>query len=118
VATGYDSSTLNGMDETVFAPTDSAFVALANVLDDEMSDGSISTEAEAFATVAGLGTTVVDVLDFHVTDGVRNSNSVTQAKQISMLDGNTVSARGGFVATDIRVAGGMMHIVDTVLLPC
>lgn len=129
LATDYNVSTLNGMDDyTVFAPTDSAFVALADVLDNGVSDGSISTEDAAFAAVASLGLTTVEaVLDYHVTDGVRNSKSVTSAKQITMLDGNTVSARGGFVdaigsdagfvATDIRVADGMIHVVDTVLLP-
>ncbi len=129
IATGYNSSTLNGMDNyTVFAPTDGAFVALADVLDNGMSDGSISTEDAAFGVVAGLGLPVVEaVLDYHVTEGVRNSKSVTKAKQVTMLDGNTISARGGFVdaigsdagfvKTDIRVADGMIHVVDTVLLP-
>ena len=129
LATGYNESTLDGKgSKTVFAPTDAAFVALADALDNGMSDGSISTEPAAFAAVAGLGLPTVEaVLDYHVTDGVRNSKSVTQAKKVTMLDGNTISARGGFVdaigsdagfvATDIRVADGMIHVVDTVLLP-
>jgi uncharacterized surface protein with fasciclin (FAS1) repeats len=129
LATQYNTSTLNGMDDyTVFAPTDAAFVALADALDNGMSDGSISTEADAFDAVVSLGVPTVEaVLDYHVTDGVRNSKSVTNAKKITMLDGNTISARGGsvdaigsdagFVATDIRVADGMIHVVDTVLLP-
>lgn len=129
VATGYNTSTLNGMDDyTVFAPTDAAFVALADALDDGMSNGSIATEDAAFAAVASLGLPTVEaVLDYHVTEGVRNSKSVTKAKQITMLDGNTISARGGvvdaigsdagFVATDVRVADGMIHVIDTVLLP-
>jgi len=44
-----------------------------------------------------------------------------------MLDGNTISAGGGFVdaigsdagfvATDIRLLDGMIHVIDSVLLP-
>ena len=125
LATDYQISTLNGTDDyTVFAPTDSAFVALAEAL----GGGSGLSEEEAFAAIADLSLPTVEaVLDYHVTEGVRNSKSVTSAKQVTMLDGNPISARGGFVdaissdagfvATDVRVADGMIHVVDTVLLP-
>ena len=118
VATGV-VGIFDGTDYTVFAPTDAAFLAVAGTDD----------EAAAFAAVVDLlgvdGVTAV--LAYHVTDGVRNSTSVTRAKQITMLDGNTITARGGFVdaafsdagfvALDVRVADGMIHVIDTVLLP-
>ena len=109
----------DGTDYTVFAPTDQAFM-------DTLGAG---TEEEAFnAAVAALGMDgVSNVLAYHVTDGVRNSRSVTKAKKITMLNGGTISARGGMVkagsttagfeATDIRVSDGMIHVIDTVLLP-
>lgn len=112
-------SIFDGDDFTVFAPTDGAFKATLGA----------STEAEAFDdAVAALGVDgVAEVLAYHVTEGVRNSKSVTSAKQITMLNGGTISARGGFVdagstdagflATDIRVSDGMIHVIDTVLLP-
>ena len=62
-----------------------------------------------------------------MTEGVRNSRSVTRAQQVTMLDGNTITATGGFVdafgsdaefvATDIRLLDGMIHVIDFVLLP-
>ena len=108
----------DGTSYTVFAPTDQAFMDFAGTDD----------EAAAFAAVAALGLeTVSDVLAYHVTDGVRNSASVTSAAMVTMLDGNTITARGGFmdaigsdaafVATDVRVADGMIHVIDSVLLP-
>ena len=123
--TGVADDVLNGSEDyTVFAPTDQAFLDLASVL----ADAPVTDEGDAFDIVAGLGVdTVVAVLSYHVTDGVRNSTSVTKAKQVTMLDGNTITARGGFVdaigsdadfvATDIRVADGMIHVIDSVLLP-
>lgn len=116
-ATGVDAI-FDGTTYTVFAPTDQAFMDLTGT----------DNEADAFAAVAGLGLdTVSDVLAYHVTDGVRNSVSVTRAANVTMLDGNTITARGGFVdaigsdagfvATDVRVADGMIHVIDAVLLP-
>jgi uncharacterized surface protein with fasciclin (FAS1) repeats len=110
------------MDFTVFAPTDDAFKAL----------GGSDDEAVAATNIVNLlGTTdvtLLDVLAYHVTEGVRASNSVTKAMQITMLDGNRISARGGaelshaggsagFVMTDVRATDGVIHVIDTVLLP-
>lgn len=128
VATGYASDPLNGEDDyTVFAPVDSAFIALAGDPMDMNDNGS--TEDEVVGILVGLlGLDGIrDVLDYHVTEGVRNSRTVLRARQITMLDGNTISATGGFVEaigsdaefidTDNRVIDGMIHVIDTVLLP-
>ena len=102
---------------TVFAPNDAAFLALTG----------LSSEQEALdalvADLAGLEA----VLLYHVTKGVRNSRSVTRARSIEMLDGNTISGRSGDIEAtgstavildaDNRLADGMVHVVDTVLLP-
>lgn len=103
-------------DWTVFAPTDAAFLALAGT----------DSEAAAFEGLRGLDI-LGDVLAYHLTDGVRNSVSVTRAAKITMANGDTITARGGFVdaansdanfvATDIRVADGIIHVIDGVLLP-
>ena len=133
VATGYNIDPLNGEDDyTVFAPVDSAFVGLVEFLldapltDDNMN-GSVEDEAVG-VLVAALGPEGIRaVLDYHVTEGVRNSRSVTRAKQVTMLDGNTITARGGFVDAigsdadfldvDNRFLDGMIHVIDAVLLP-
>ncbi len=109
----------DGTDYTVFAPNDQAFYDLTGT----------DNDTDAFTAVVGLlGVQgVADVLAYHVAEGVRNSRSVLRAKQITMLDGNTISARSGvieanfstsgFIDTDNRLADGMVHIIDTVLLP-
>lgn len=109
----------DGTDYTVFAPNDQAFYDLTGT----------DNDTDAFNAVVGLlGVDgVAAVLAYHVTEGVRNSRSVTRAKQITMLDGNTITARSGlieanqstsgFVDIDNRLADGMAHIIDTVLLP-
>lgn len=114
-------SIFDGTDYTVFAPNDQAFYDLTGTSSDE----------DAFnAAVNLLGVAGVEaVLAYHVTDGVRNSRSVTRARNITMLDGNAISARLGFVealfseaefiegGTDNRLTDGMVHIIDAVLLP-
>jgi uncharacterized surface protein with fasciclin (FAS1) repeats len=114
----------DGTDYTVFAPTDQAFMDTLGI-----EEGAGAEEAAFDAAVSALGGVdgVSNVLAYHVTDGVRNSKSVTKAKKITMLNGGTISARSGmveagsttadFVGTDIRVSDGMIHVIDTVLLP-
>jgi uncharacterized surface protein with fasciclin (FAS1) repeats len=125
VATDTHINVLNGEnDYTVFAPDDRAFLALCEIV-----AGEPVPEGVCFGALADLlGVDgVAAVLAYHVTEGVRNSTSVTRARAIKMLDGNRISARGGFmdaansdagfVDTDIRVMDGMIHIIDFVLLP-
>lgn len=111
----------DGTDYTVFAPNDQAFYDLTETEND----------TDAFNAVVGLiGVDgVAAVLAYHVTDGVRNSRSVVSAKKISMLDGNTINydkgvsliianqSAAGLLNIDNRLADGMVHVIDTVLLP-
>jgi uncharacterized surface protein with fasciclin (FAS1) repeats len=112
-------SIFNGTDYTVFAPNDQAFYDLTGTDND--------TEAlNAVISLIGVDG-VAAVLAYHVTEGVRNSRSVTRAKQITMADGDTVSGRSGMIEAnfstaailnaDNRLSDGMVHIIDTVLLP-
>ena len=117
-ATGV-ASIFDGRAYTVFAPNDQAFYDLTGFSDDNA----------AFDAVVGLlGVDgVAAVLEYHVTNGVRNSRSVLRAKKIKMLDGNSVSGRSGMIEAnfstadildaDNRLADGMVHVIDTVLLP-
>lgn len=109
----------DGTDYTVFAPNDQAFYDLTGT----------DNDTDAFNAVVGLlGVNgVADVLAYHVTDGVRNSRSVVRARQITMLDGNTIGFDSGLIIAnnsvagllniDNRLADGMVHVIDTVLLP-
>ncbi len=97
---------------TVFAPTDAAFAALGL---DATSIGSLPTDV------------LTDILLYHVAPGRRFANSVVSAKQIRMLNKDfttvSVTAAGAFidnaqiVATDIAARNGVIHIIDSVLLP-
>ena len=109
----------NGKDQyTVFAPTDEAFKNLYMALGvDKISD-----------LPAPL---VLDVLKYHVLEGRRAANSVvpnTGSKEITTILGakfyvNTngmISAIGNTAtikAANISASNGIIHVVDTVLLP-
>ena len=121
----------DGTDYTVFAPTDQAFYDLATAIRDDDTMPPVDTDSDALGIILGALTPedIAAVLAYHVTEGVRNSRSVTRAKQIEMLDENTLSGRTmpGFIEAnnsiaeleniDNRFADGMVHVIDTVLLP-
>lgn len=103
---------------TVFAPTNAAFDALAKALG--FADGP--------ALVAGVDVgTLTAILQFHVTLGDRNAQSVISSGKVRMLDGNTatisVTGAGVFIegakiiATDIRASNGIVHVIDAVIVP-
>lgn len=125
IATGATAVLDGQTDYTVFAPTDQAFLDVASaIVGDEVDDEQVAFDA----LVAEFGVDgVLDVLSYHITDGWRPSPSVLNARRITMLDGNTISARGGaiqannstaaFVLTDVRTTDGGIHAIGAVLLP-
>ena len=110
---------LNGTDQyTVFAPTDEAFGALYSVL-------NINSTRDLPAEL------VLDVLLYHVTEGRRASNSVVppvRPRNIKTLLGVSFSVNSegqitavgntaGIIAPDISASNGIIHVIDSVLLP-
>ena len=97
---------------TVFAPTDAAFAKL----------GLNSTNIVELPKAA-----LTDILLYHVAPGNRLAEDVVTAEQIRMLNGDftkiTVNTNGAFidqskiVATDVKCSNGVIHVIDTVLLP-
>jgi uncharacterized surface protein with fasciclin (FAS1) repeats len=104
---------LNGKRQyTVFAPTDAAFVKTLGVAD----------EAEAIAAVEALPVdALTDILLYHVTKGRRTSTSVLAAPNYWMLNGEYLSraelADAGIAATDKSASNGIIHVINSVLLP-
>jgi len=111
---------LNGRDQyTVFAPTNEAFEELYSLLGiDEITD--LPPEL------------VLDVLLYHVVEGRRAANSVVppvRPRTITTLLGATFTVdRNGvitdifgqtanIVAADISASNGIIHVIDTVILP-
>jgi len=111
---------LEGTDQyTVFAPTNDAFEALYEALE---IDGITDLPAEL----------VLDVLLYHVTEGRRAANSVVppvRVRVITTLLGATFTVDSDAVITDIygqeanivtaniSASNGIIHVIDTVILP-
>lgn len=109
---------------TVFAPTDWAFVSTFRGLlgDNTLTEGDVIDfiEAGGVDTAFGAGA-LVDILLYHVTNGRRTSNSVVQAPGYTMLNGDRLS-RGelldaGIADVDISASNGVIHVINSVLLP-
>jgi uncharacterized surface protein with fasciclin (FAS1) repeats len=111
---------LNGTDQyTVFAPTNGAFENLYTAL-------GISDITDLPAEL------VLDVLLYHVTEGRRAANSVVppvRPREITTLlgamfwvdsDATITDIAGqevGIVTPNISASNGIIHVIDTVLLP-
>lgn len=94
---------------TVFAPTDAAFAKL-------------NLDAESIVKLPKEA--VADILLYHVAPGSRPSQAVAGSKQIRMLNGDFTKITAGpkindaaIVATDFKASNGVIHVIDTVLLP-
>jgi len=110
---------MNGKDQyTVFAPTDAAFKNLYTTLGvDKITDLP--------------ATLVLDVLKYHVVAGRRAANSVVPpngSRTITTLLGATFSVdtngmitavgnTANITSANISASNGIIHVVDTVLLP-
>lgn len=94
---------------TVFAPTDAAFAKLG-------------LDATSVATLPKE--TLVNILLYHLAPGERFAADVLGAKQIRMMNKQftTVDPSGkvndsAITAVDIDVSNGVIHVIDTVLIP-
>jgi uncharacterized surface protein with fasciclin (FAS1) repeats len=99
---------------TVFAPTDQAF--------EKLPAGTVESllKPENKEKLAAI-------LKFHVVPGRVFSNDVLSKKQLKTLHGDVLTATSndgkasingaGLVATDIDAANGVIHVIDSVMLP-
>jgi uncharacterized surface protein with fasciclin (FAS1) repeats len=101
---------------TVFAPTDSAFAALGSTLDQLLEEGNRDQ--------------LRSVLQYHVVSGKAMASDVVGMESATTLAGpsvgiqvndGTVKLQGRNEATvvqaDIEASNGVIHVIDTVLLP-
>lgn len=100
---------------TVFAPTDNAFAKLPAGLVASL----LTPEGKA---------TLTDILTYHVIAGAAVPSSTAKTlTEATMLNGDkvTISQRNGslfindskVVITDVRTSNGVIHVIDTVLVP-
>lgn len=105
--------TLNGEGPyTVFAPTDEAFAAI----DQETLDGLLA-DPEALADVLLYHVVAGEVMAADVVE--LDSATTVQGSDVSItVDGDAVMVNDATVtATDIAASNGVIHVIDTVLLP-
>lgn len=99
---------------TVFAPTDEAFAKLPSGTVDEL----LKPENKEKLTA---------ILTYHVVSGKVMAAQVSKMKSAKTINGQsvTISAKGGHVMVDnakvvkadIDCSNGVIHVVDTVLMP-
>jgi len=97
----------------VFAPTDAAFAALGDALD---------------AVVADPGGLLTDILAYHVLGSSEAAADLIAAGRATTLlgrdvaitvddDGNVFINNAQVMIADVQAANGIVHVIDTVLLP-
>ncbi|KAA1261808.1 Immunogenic protein MPT70 precursor [Rubripirellula obstinata] len=99
---------------TVFAPTDEAF--------SKLPDGTVASLLEP-----GNKQKLVDILKYHVVAGRVYSEDALAAKSAKTLEGSIVNVSvtnagamindAKLVATDVDASNGVIHIIDSVLMP-
>jgi len=96
---------------TVFAPTDEAFAALPEgTVEGLLEDTDALTAILTYHVVAGK------VMSTDLTDGME-ATTVNGADVTIMTEGG-VTVEGATVTTaDIEASNGVIHVIDTVLLP-
>ena len=112
---------------TVFAPTDAAFIAVADGADGSMANGTVETaelDALGATALAGILTThVVGSLAFSsdLTDGgTIPTINTNETLTVDLSSGVSIQADGSsanVIAANIVVTNGVIHKIDTILLP-
>jgi len=116
-AAGLDTMMMEAGEYTVFAPTDDAFAAVLTKLD--------VTKEELLANTDLLKS----VLPYHVVPMVVKAADIpygtpietVNGQMITISDANVITDASGnmanIVGTDMMATNGVVHVIDTVLLP-
>lgn len=113
---------------TVFAPTDAAFIAALDGADRSTKNGKIepaeldAVGAETIAAILQLHVIGARVYSSDLTEGAKPATLNTKSEIVISLTGPTVKGKGNataakITATDITTTNGVIHVIDTVLLP-
>eukprot|EP00168_Porphyra_purpurea_P003884 TRINITY_DN144_c2_g2_i1.p1 TRINITY_DN144_c2_g2~~TRINITY_DN144_c2_g2_i1.p1 ORF type:complete len:252 (-),score=108.78 TRINITY_DN144_c2_g2_i1:28-696(-) len=125
-----------GTSLTVFAPTDAAFVSLAQTLGFDGNDKDAAFEAiVATLTLLGDGNPIpplIAILQYHIAVGVVRATDLIAAggytplvgpgvtlavDGVSLVDAAPAVVDPKLTATDINATNGIIHLIDGVLLP-
>ena len=102
---------------TVFAPTEEAFAALLENLG--MTAGDLLADTELLTAVLTYHVLVVEApAELVATLDGQNVTTVNGADLTITIEGDTVRVNEAtVVTTDIQARNGIIHVIDTVLLP-
>lgn len=124
----------SAIDVTVFAPTDDAFVALAQTLgfDGDGEEGAWTFLVDAL-TLLGGGDPIpllTEILTYHVGTESLQASQVLTSDEITTLQGGKIEVDGitlidkdpdvedpQIAAIDLQASNGVVHAIDGVLLP-
>jgi len=106
-------STLKGNGPfTVFAPTDKAFAKLPkSLVDTLMKDKKLLTSVLTYHVVAGK------VLSTDLKNGLKAKTVQGEEIKVSIKGKSVKFNKSGLVAADVLASNGVIHVIDTVLLP-
>lgn len=121
-------------DLTVFAPTDDAFILLAQSLGYEGDDeeGALRTllDASADANPEEPLALLTDVLSYHVSPGAQSLEEISESGTVETLQGADITVNDGalvdqdpnnadatVLSPDVSAENGTAHVIDQVLLP-
>lgn len=97
---------------TVFAPTDDAFAKLpADTIDQLLSDTETLSKVLLYHVVPG------QVMASDVTDGLTAETLEGSSLTFTVSDGVVKVNDAVVTTTDIKAANGVIHVIDTVILP-
>lgn len=115
---------LNGRGQlTVFAPTDQAFVeTFEQLLGGPLTEQDVIDFIENDGVDQAFGEGALEnILLYHVTQGRRISTSVLASPSYRMLNGDVLTreslSQAGIAAVDISASNGVVHVINSVLLP-
>ena len=97
---------------TVFAPTDEAFAKLpAGTVEGLLKDPKALANILLYHVVPGK------VMASQVTDGLTAKTAQGSTVSFSIVDGKAKINDANIVTTDIETANGVIHVIDSVILP-
>jgi uncharacterized surface protein with fasciclin (FAS1) repeats len=96
---------------TVFAPTDEAFAALP-----EGTIEGLLADPEALAAILTYHVVAGKVMSTDLSDGM-TATTVNGADITIMTEGGVMVNGANVVAADIEASNGVIHVIDTVLMP-
>jgi uncharacterized surface protein with fasciclin (FAS1) repeats len=99
---------------TVFAPTDEAFAKLPAGTVEDLLKPENANKLRAILTYH----VVPGELDASQVTGIKSATTVEGDKvKFSAMDGNVMINDAHVVQPDIRTSNGIVHVIDTVILP-